>query len=178
MLKTYAWRTLVALLLFATILLACITAPQLSPLPNTFAAVRARLDQLILNETDGALHAFLAFAGSGERNPSSVTGTDYLSVSPECKMSATIDLTTDASTTIYNGPALLCNVWLSTTVGTEAATIDDSTTARITLPPSLPVGSHQFNGARFDTNLTLNPGTNSTGIIMLEYRPMDSGVNY
>ncbi len=116
----------------------------------------------------------LSRAISGERNPSSSTGTDYLSVSPECKMSATIDLATDASTTVYPGPALLCNVWLSTTVGTEAATIDDNTTAKITLPLALPIGSHQFNGARFDTSLVLNPGTTSTGTIMLEYRPLDS----
>lgn len=116
----------------------------------------------------------LSRAIAGERNPSSDTGTDYLSVSPECKMSATIDLSTDASTTVYPGPALLCNVWLSTTVGTEAATIDDNTTAKITLPLALPIGSHQFNGARFDTSLVLNPGTTSTGTIMLEYRPLDS----
>ncbi|MEY5101206.1 MAG: hypothetical protein RJA36_3925 [Pseudomonadota bacterium] len=116
----------------------------------------------------------LARAIAGERNASSITGTDYLSVSPECKMSATIDLSTDASTTVYAGPALLCNVWLSTTIGTEAATIDDSSTAKVTLPLALPIGSHQFNGARFDTSLVLNPGTNSTGVIMLEYRPLDS----
>lgn len=118
----------------------------------------------------------LTRAIAGERNPSSITGTDYLSVSPECTMSATIDLVSDASTTVYNGPALLCNVWLSTTVGTEAATIDDNTTARITLPVSLTVGSHNFHGARFNTSLVLNPGTNSTGVIMLEYRPLDSSL--
>lgn len=116
----------------------------------------------------------LARAIAGERNPSSTTGTDYLSVSPECKMSATIDLATDASTTVHPGPALLCNVWLSTTVGMEAATIDDNTTAKITLPLALPIGSHNFHGARFDTSLVLNPGTTSTGTIMLEYRPLDS----
>lgn len=115
---------------------------------------------------------------ASERNEDSTTGTDYLSVSPECKMSATIDLATDASTTVYPGPALLCNVWLSTTIGTEAATIDDNATAKITLPVSLTVGSHNFHGARFDTSLILNPGTNSTGTIMLEYRPMDAGVTY
>ncbi len=128
--------------------------------------------------TANALNVFNAGRGAGERNTSSTTGTDYTSVSNECKMSATIDLATDASTTVHPGPALLCGVWLSTTIGTEAATIDDNTTARITLPVSMPVKDYDFLGARFDTSLVLNPGTNSTGIIMLLYRPMDATVTY
>lgn len=116
----------------------------------------------------------LGTRGAGERNEDSTTGTDYLSTSPECSMSSTVDLSTDASTTVYNGPALLCGVWLSTTIGTEAATIDNNTTAKITLPVSMPVNVYNFLGARFDTSLILNPGTNSTGTIMLLYRPLDS----
>jgi len=116
----------------------------------------------------------LTRAISGERNPSSTTGTDYLSVSEECKTSAIIDLATDASTTVYNGPVILNWAYLSVTIGTEAATIDDNTTAKLNLPVSLAVGVHPFKGARFDTSLVVNPGTNSTGTLTLCYRPLDS----
>lgn len=111
---------------------------------------------------------------AGERNEDSTTGTDYLSVSEECKTSAIIDLATDASTTVYNGPAILNWAYLSVTIGTEAATIDDNTTAKLNLPVSLAVGVHPFTGARFDTSLVVNPGTNSTGTLTLCYRPLDS----
>lgn len=113
-------------------------------------------------------------AGAGERAEDSETGTDYLSVSEECKTSAIIDLATDASTTVYNGPAILNWAYLSVTIGTEAATIDDNTTAKLNLPVSLAVGVHPFTGARFDTSLVVNPGTNSTGTLTLCYRPLDS----
>lgn len=115
---------------------------------------------------------------AGERNEDSTTGTDYLSTSEECKTSAIIDLATDASTTVYNGPAILNWAYLSVTIGTEAATIDDNATAKIPLPVSLAVGVHPFKGARFDTSLVVNPGTNSTGTLTLCYRPLDAGVTY
>lgn len=115
---------------------------------------------------------------AGERNEDSTTGTDYLSVSPECKTSTIIDRATDASTTIYNGPAILHWAYLSVTIGTEAATLDDNATAKLNLPVSMAVGVHPFNGARFDTSLVVNPGTNSTGTLTLCYRPLDAGVTW
>ncbi len=115
---------------------------------------------------------------ASERNEDSTTGTDYLSVSPECKMSATIDLATDASTTVYPGPALLCNVWLSTTIGTEAATIDDNATAKITLPVAWPVNEYHVEGAIFETSIIVNPADTTTGTLQLRYRPLDTEVTW
>ncbi len=89
-------------------------------------------------------------------------------------MSAEINLATDASTTVYNGPAILCGYTLSVTVGTEAATIDDNATAKITLPVSWPVNYYGPMGKIFETSLIVNPGTNSTGTLQLDYRPLDA----
>ena len=157
----------------AIVFLACLWQPQFSPLPNTFAAVRAKLDQLILNETDGALHTFLAFAISGERNPGSSTGTDYLSTSPECKPSGEIDISA-GSGTIYNGPAIVQWVQVSTTPGTAASSIDDNATAKIPLPVSFPVGVYPVSGSVFCTSLKYTRGASATGKMNVCYRPLDS----
>ena len=117
----------------------------------------------------------LVDALSGERNEDSTTGTDYLSTSTECGMSAEINLATDASTTVYPGPAILCGYTLSVTVGTAAATIDDNATAKMTLPVSWPVGYYGPMGAIFETSLVVNPADTSTGTLQLYYRPLDAG---
>lgn len=113
-------------------------------------------------------------ATAGERIEDSTTGTDYVSTSPECGMSAEINLATDASTTVYNGPAILCGYTLSVTIGTAAATIDDNTTAKMTLPVSWPVGYYGPMGAIFETSLVVNPADTSTGTLQLYYRPLDA----
>lgn len=113
-------------------------------------------------------------ATAGERIEDSTTGTDYLSTSPECAMSAEIDLSGNTSTTVYNGPAILCGYALTVTIGTAAATIDDNTTAKKTLPVSWPVGDYGPMGLIFETSLVVNPADTSTGTLQLYYRPLDA----
>lgn len=125
--------------------------------------------------TGNALNVFNAGRGAGERNPSSTTGTDYASVSRECDPQDAINLATDASTT-YTGPIILCGYSLTVTVGTEAATIDDNTTAKVDLPVSWPIGNYPNLDLLFRTSLVVNPGTNSTGTLRVWTRPGDAGV--
>lgn len=115
----------------------------------------------------------LTRAIAGERNPSSETGTDYLSTSAECKPSGEIDISA-GSGTIYNGPAIVQWVQISTTPGTAASSIDDNTTAKIPLPVSFPVGVHPFSGAVFCTSLKYTKGASATGKMNVCYRPLDS----
>lgn len=113
-------------------------------------------------------------ATAGERIEDSTTGTDYSSTSMECGMSAEIDLSGNTSTTVYNGPAILCGYTLSVTVGTAAVTIDDNTTAKMTLPVSWPVNYYGPMGKIFETSLVVNPADTSTGTLQLDYRPLDA----
>lgn len=110
---------------------------------------------------------------AGERNEDSTTGTDYLTVSSECKPSAAIDLSTNASTTVYPGPAVLCGVDVVVTVGVAAATIDDNATMKYTAGIGIPVGSHDGFGAILATSLVVNPDDASTGTIIVYYHPLD-----
>lgn len=112
-------------------------------------------------------------AGAGERNESSSTGTDYTSVSPECKPSGEIDISA-GSGTIYNGPAIVQWVQVSTTPGTAASTIDDNATAKIPLPVSFPVGVYPLSGTVFCTSLKYTRGASATGKMNVCYRPLDS----
>lgn len=125
-------------------------------------------------QTGNALHTYSAYRGAGERIEDSTTGTDYLSTSPECAMSAEIDLSGNTSTTVYNGPAILCGYALTVTIGTAAVTIDDNTTAKKTLPVSWPVGDYGPMGLIFETSLVVNPADTSTGTLQLYYRPLDA----
>lgn len=116
----------------------------------------------------------LGTAEAGERIEDSTTGTDYSSTSMECGMSAEIDLSGNTSTTVYDGPAILCGYTLSVTIGTAAATIDDNTTAKVTIPVSFPVNYYGPMGKIFETSLIVNPADTSTGTLQLDYRPMDA----
>lgn len=112
-------------------------------------------------------------AFAGERNVGSSTGTDYTSVSPECKPSGEIDISA-GSGTIYNGPAIVQWVQVSTTPGTAASSIDDNATAKIPLPVSFPVGVYPVSGAVFCTSLKYTRGASATGKMNVCYRPLDS----
>lgn len=115
---------------------------------------------------------------AGERNEDSTTGSDTLATSRECASSGAIDLSTNASTTVYNGPAILCGIVLSVTVGTAAATIDDSATVRYPVPVALPIGPHEGFGTIFETTLVVNPDDSSTGTLYVYFRPLDAGVTW
>lgn len=110
---------------------------------------------------------------ASERNLDSTTGTDYLSVSPECKPSGEIDLSS-GSGTIYEGPAIVQWVQVSTTPGTAASSIDDASTAKIPLPVSYPVNVYQFAGAIFCSSLKYTQGHSATGKFSVCYRPLDA----
>ena len=155
-------------------------AAQASMAAGTNIALQRVVNDVATSFTDmqkgtaGAAWTYDAYAHAGERNEDSTTGTDYQSVAAECAYSAEINLATDASTTVYAGPAILCGYTLTVTIGTEAATIDDNTTAKMTLPVSWPIGDYPNIWGIFETSLVVNPGTNSTGTLQLRYRPLDA----
>jgi len=109
---------------------------------------------------------------AGERNAGSTTGTDYLSISQECRPSGEIDFAA-GSATIYGGPAILCGYIIITTPGTAASTIDDASSAKIPMPVSFPVGSYDAHGAIFFTSIKLTRGASGTGKAVFMYRPLD-----
>lgn len=123
--------------------------------------------------TGNAKNVYKKHADAGERNEGSTTGIDYVSVSPECKPSGEIDISA-GSGTIYNGPAIVQWVQVSTTPGTAASSIDDNATAKIPLPVSFPVGVHPFSGTVFCTSLKYTRGASATGKMNVCYRPLDS----
>lgn len=118
----------------------------------------------------------LVEALSGERNEDSTTGTDFLSTSRECDPSAEIDLSADASTIVQPGPGILCGYILRVSVGTAAVTIDDGSTAKMTLPVAWAVGNYMNIDGLFRTSIIVNPGDTSTGTLQLWTRPGDAGV--
>ena len=120
-----------------------------------------------------AINVWQDSAAAGERNIDSSTGTDYLSTSAECKPSGEIDLSS-GSGTIYNGPAIVQWVQVSTTPGTAASSIDDASTAKIPLPVSYPVNVYSFAGTVFCTSLKYTRGATRTGKFNVCYRPLDS----
>lgn len=115
----------------------------------------------------------LTRAISGERNPSSETGLDYLSTSAECKPTGTVDLA-GGSGTIYNGPAIVEWLWVTTTPGTAASSIDDGSTAKVELPVSLAVGMYPIRGTVFCDSLKYTRGASGTGKFNACYRPLDA----
>lgn len=131
----------------------------------------------VYDETGWSLFPVHVPSLSGERLRTSSTGADHMAVSGEWAISDAIDLSGNDSTTIYNGPCVLGGVWVETTIGTAAVTLDDNVTARATLPVALPIGMHAFE-VIFGTSLIVNPADTSTGIIRVKWRPLDPAVTW
>lgn len=127
---------------------------------------------------DGAAYAYVASKGAGERQEDATNGADHMAVAGEWAISAAIDLSANPSTIVYDGPAILGGIWVEVTIGTAAITIDDDTTARMTVPVAIPIGMHDLKGIIFETSLVINPADGSTGTIRVLYRPLDSGVTW
>lgn len=129
--------------------------------------------------TNGDLHSYDATARAGERSQQSSNGVDHTAVSEEFKLSDAIDLSGNTSTTVYPGKCLCGGVWVEVTIGTAAATLDDDTTTRATLPVALPIGGTPgFKPTIFNTSLIVNPADSSTGTIRVWYRPLDNAVTW
>ena len=92
--------------------------------------------------------------------------------SNEC-LSVTIDLSTDASTTVVDGPAILFGIWVSVVLSAHTVGVEDGAATVLTLPASLAAGT-QLNcyGRKFDTSLIVNPNDSSTGTIVVFYKPL------
>lgn len=108
----------------------------------------------------------------------SATGTDHFPVSYESAISGAIDLSDNASTTVYNGPCLLTGIWVEVTIATAAITIDDNATARMTVPAAITIGEHPLPGIIFESSLIVNPADTSTGTIRVMYRPLPAHVTW
>lgn len=127
-----------------------------------------------IKSTSNGLWSFLSGLISGERNPGSTTGTDYLSTSAEC-WPVTVDTSTD-STTVYNGPAVVQYVYVNTVLSAHTVLLVDGATTKITLPASLAAGSSpNIAGTMFRTSLVVDPDNASTGNITVCFRPLDAG---
>lgn len=115
---------------------------------------------------------------AGENNEDSTNGTDYLTAIPHCHTSDAIDLSNNASTTVWDGPCIVTGIWVEVTIGTAAATLDNGSTAKLTVPIALPIGEHPIPGLIFDTSLVVNPADTSTGTIRVFFHPLDPRVSW
>jgi hypothetical protein len=132
----------------------------------------------MLKTHSGSLDVWKMSIDAGERNEDSTTGTDYQATSEECASSDAIDLSNNASTTVWPGPALLLGIWVEATIGTASITIDDNATSRLAVPVAIPIGVHRLPGVIFETSLVVNPQDSSTGQIRLLYKPLDASVTW
>lgn len=128
--------------------------------------------------TNNAMHVWVKSKHAGERDENATNGTDHQAVSEECASSAAIDLSNNASTTVWPGPALLTGIWVEATIGAASITIDDNATSRLAVPVAIPIGIHRIPGLIFETNLIVNPQDASTGQIRLLFRPLPTSVTW
>ena len=127
--------------------------------------------------TDDAAHSYDATARAGERQASSTTGLDHMTVSGEWAATA-IDTATD-STTVYDGPCLCAGVYVNTVLSAHTVVLKDSATSKVTLPVSLAAGT-MLNFPPFicETSLVLDPDNSSTGNVTVFWRPLDPAVTW
>lgn len=84
-----------------------------------------------------------------------------------------VDTSVD-STTVSATPALLRGVYVNTVLSAHTVIIKDDTTAKFTLPASLPAGTYiPFADAAFRTSLVVDPDNSSTGNITLIWKGVD-----
>ena len=81
--------------------------------------------------------------------------------------------TSDNTTTVYDGPAILAGVYVNTGLSAHTVVMKDATVAVCTIPASSAAGvSIAYPGIRFETSLICDPDDSSTGSITVVYRPL------
>lgn len=127
----------------------------------------------------GAAYVSLYTKIAGERTPTSTNGADYLAVSNEGDVASVVY--SDGDTTIWPGPALLYGYRVTTNMSAHAWTIDDDTTAKLTIPASTTAGAPVTLPCpvAFNTSLVANVGASaSAGVIEFFFRPMGEEVSW
>lgn len=87
------------------------------------------------------------------------------------QVTAQIDLSDDASTTIRTGPTRLYGVYVNVVMSAHAIELEDvAATPIFTIPASTAAGTLiRFPGVLFPNALILNPATASTGMVSVMY---------
>lgn len=83
-----------------------------------------------------------------------------------------VDLSNN-STTVYNGPCRLGNIYVDTVLSAHACPIKDGADAFASLVASLAAGStvSAFKGSRLVNSLVVDPDDAATGVILVQYLP-------
>ena len=88
-------------------------------------------------------------------------------------LATVVDLSGDANTVISTGATLLMGIHVNVVMSAHAVTIDDGTTAVMTLAASTAAGTNiNCFGTLFSGTLEVNPNNSSTGTITVFYRPI------
>ena len=88
-------------------------------------------------------------------------------------LATVVDLSENSNTVISDVPALLLGIHVNVVMSAHAVTIDDGTTAKITLAASTAAGTNiNCYAGVFSTSLVVNPNDSSTGTITVFYRPL------
>lgn len=121
--------------------------------------------------TSGAMHATLATAIAGERNPDSESNS-YLVVREEWNYTV-VSLAVD-STTVSAVPAVLGRVYVDAVMSAHACPFKDGATTVFSLVASLAAGTSFVGmvGTRFATSLIVDPDNAATGTIVVQWRPI------
>lgn len=125
--------------------------------------------------TGNALHTYEAFRKSGERNPSSTTGTDYQAVAGEWAVKAVAyngDLT---ARTICSAPCIVAGIEVTTAMSNNASQLESGGTTVYPIAASRAAGIYSFPGpAMFLADCVWDPGSLSAGAILVWFRYLDA----
>lgn len=125
--------------------------------------------------TGNALDVFNRGRGAGERNPSSTTGTDYMSTSGEWAVKAVAYNGTLSDRTICSGPCIVAGIEVTTAMSNNASQLESGGTTVYPIAASRAAGLYPFPGpARFLTDCVWDPGSLSAGAILVWFRPLDA----
>jgi len=115
---------------------------------------------------------------AGGRAGESTTGADYKAVSEEWAISAAIDLSVDAGSTIYNGPCLVGGAFVEVVVAAGNFVIFDGTVARMTVPVAFALFEHTWRPFVCKTSFIVTPAAATTGSVRFFYKPIPVDVTW
>lgn len=115
---------------------------------------------------------------AGERNESSQTGADYLSVSAEYDVISMAYNDSAAARTVYNGPCMVAGFEVTTAMSAHASSLQDNAVSKYPIPASRGAGFYTFPAPiKFYTDCIWAPGSLSAGAIIVWFKPLDTRVD-
>lgn len=152
------------------------TKPDISSVPLGSRAYEADTDETYIATPSGWVQKQASYKkGAGERQEDSTTGADHVATAEEWEATV-IDLTTNGTQTIYDGPAICAGVNIPAALSAHTVALQDDAATKVTLPASMAAGPYNFRPWKAYTSLKITPNDSSTGNITVFWRPLDTRV--